>query len=130
MADIRIDFYFRINGRGYWRPSKRLRALGFKDVVCGSDGPTAWAVAEGWNRRVDEAERTGIPDPLARRSPDLAEAGRRYPVGSVGEGFVRSPDDFGNIPTRYAPSGPDTETQATGDSGGRAACGVVTAVNG
>ena len=40
------------------------------------------------------------------------------------------PDDFGNIPTRYAPSGPDTETQATGDSGGRAACGVVTAVNG
>lgn len=35
------------------------------------------------------------------------------------------PDDFGNIPTRYAPTGPDAETQATGDSGGRAACGVV-----
>ena len=40
------------------------------------------------------------------------------------------PDDFGNVPTRYAPSGPDTETQATGDSGGRTACGVVEAVSG
>ncbi|MET0864461.1 MAG: superoxide dismutase family protein [Nakamurella sp.] len=40
------------------------------------------------------------------------------------------PDNFGNIPTRYAPTGPDADTQATGDSGGRAACGVVTAVNG
>jgi Cu-Zn family superoxide dismutase len=40
------------------------------------------------------------------------------------------PDDFGNVPTRYAPTGPDAETQATGDSGGRAACGVVQAANG
>jgi len=38
------------------------------------------------------------------------------------------PDDFGNIPSRYAPAGPDADTQATGDSGGRAACGVVKAV--
>ena len=37
------------------------------------------------------------------------------------------PDNFGNIPTRYAPTGPDADTQATGDSGGRAACGVVQA---
>lgn len=35
------------------------------------------------------------------------------------------PDNFGNIPTRYAPGGPDSDTQATGDSGGRVACGVV-----
>jgi len=40
------------------------------------------------------------------------------------------PDNFGNIPTRYAPAGPDADTQATGDSGGRAACGVVTAATG
>ena len=39
------------------------------------------------------------------------------------------PDNFGNIPTRYAPA-PDADTQATGDSGGRAACGVVTAATG
>lgn len=36
------------------------------------------------------------------------------------------PDNFGNIPTRYAPT-PDAETLNTGDSGGRAACGVVEA---
>lgn len=34
------------------------------------------------------------------------------------------PDNFGNIPIRYAPE-PDAATLATGDSGARAACGVV-----
>jgi superoxide dismutase, Cu-Zn family len=33
-------------------------------------------------------------------------------------------DNFGNIPTRYAPT-PDATTQATGDAGARIACGVV-----
>jgi Cu-Zn family superoxide dismutase len=35
------------------------------------------------------------------------------------------PDNFANIPARYAPNGPDATTLATGDSGARAACGVV-----
>jgi Cu-Zn family superoxide dismutase len=39
------------------------------------------------------------------------------------------PDNFANIPSRYAPSGPDAKTQATGDAGDRAACGVVRAIN-
>jgi len=34
-------------------------------------------------------------------------------------------DNYANIPTRYAPNGPDTATLNTGDSGGRVACGVV-----
>ncbi|MEC3920398.1 superoxide dismutase[Cu-Zn] [Nocardia sp. CDC160] len=34
------------------------------------------------------------------------------------------PDNFGNIPTRYAPA-PDQETLSTGDAGARVACGVV-----
>ncbi|GAA2025053.1 superoxide dismutase family protein [Pseudokineococcus marinus] len=34
-------------------------------------------------------------------------------------------DDFANVPERYAPEGPDEETLSTGDSGGRAACGVL-----
>ncbi|MFJ4658478.1 superoxide dismutase[Cu-Zn] [Nocardia sp. NPDC088792] len=33
-------------------------------------------------------------------------------------------DNFGNIPTRYAPA-PDAETLATGDAGARVACGVI-----
>jgi Cu-Zn family superoxide dismutase len=35
------------------------------------------------------------------------------------------PDNFGNIPTRYDSGGPDKETLATGDSGKRVACGVI-----
>jgi Cu-Zn family superoxide dismutase len=37
-------------------------------------------------------------------------------------------DNFGNIPTRYAPA-PDATTMATGDAGARLACGVVQATN-
>lgn len=35
------------------------------------------------------------------------------------------PDHHGNIPPRYAPYGPDTESQVTGDTGSRVACGAV-----
>jgi Cu-Zn family superoxide dismutase len=35
------------------------------------------------------------------------------------------PDNFGNIPERYAPQGPDEATAKTGDSGGRIACAVL-----
>lgn len=35
------------------------------------------------------------------------------------------PDNFANIPTRYAPGGPDATTLNTGDSGGRTLCGVL-----
>lgn len=34
-------------------------------------------------------------------------------------------DDLANIPERYAPEGPDEETLSGGDSGARAACGVL-----
>lgn len=34
-------------------------------------------------------------------------------------------DNFANVPPRYAPKGPDAETRKAGDSGTRAACGVV-----
>lgn len=37
-----------------------------------------------------------------------------------------APDNYANIPTRYVPGGPDATMLATGDSGGRVACGVVT----
>ncbi|GGE64405.1 superoxide dismutase family protein [Nesterenkonia cremea] len=36
-------------------------------------------------------------------------------------------DNAANIPERYAPEGPDYETLTTGDSGARAACGVLEA---
>ncbi|GFZ81895.1 superoxide dismutase family protein [Nesterenkonia alkaliphila] len=48
----------------------------------------------------------------------LADGGRSVIVHS-------DPDHHGNIPSRYAPYGPDQESQATGDTGSRIACGVV-----
>ncbi|WP_016697255.1 superoxide dismutase family protein [Actinoalloteichus spitiensis] len=44
-----------------------------------------------------------------------------------GSAFIvhAGPDNFGNIPERYAPEGPDADTLATGDAGDRVACGVV-----
>lgn len=35
------------------------------------------------------------------------------------------PDNFGNIPERYAEDGPDEDTLSTGDAGDRLACGVI-----
>jgi Cu-Zn family superoxide dismutase len=35
------------------------------------------------------------------------------------------PDNLANIPTRYAPGGPDAATLNTGDAGARALCGVL-----
>ena len=35
------------------------------------------------------------------------------------------PDNYANIPTRYSATGADATTLATGDSGARAACGVI-----
>ncbi|MFC4904660.1 superoxide dismutase family protein [Kocuria oceani] len=35
------------------------------------------------------------------------------------------PDNFANVPERYAPEGPDRTTLRTGDAGARQACGVV-----
>ncbi len=37
------------------------------------------------------------------------------------------PDNFGNVPERYAPDGTDEMTDKTGDAGGRVACAEVTA---
>ena len=37
------------------------------------------------------------------------------------------PDNFGNVPERYAPQGPDETTTKTGDAGGRVACAALTA---
>jgi hypothetical protein len=81
---------------GYWAPCLARRSkisgkieptlmaeLGFRHADCGEDGPLAWARAESWNRKWDEAykaHRAGVPqDPLVRI----------YPPGSLGEAFAK-----------------------------------------
>ena len=48
-------------------------------------------------------------------------------VDVIGRALIvhAGPDNYANIPTRYSAGGPDATTMATGDAGGRAACGVI-----
>jgi hypothetical protein len=50
-------FYALIKGRGYWRPTKRMKELGFSDIRCGPDGPAAWTIAGNWNERWQRVRR-------------------------------------------------------------------------
>ena len=55
-------------------------------------------------------------------------ASDRYRLAEViGRALIvhAGPDNYANIPTRYAAGGPDATTLATGDAGARAACGVI-----
>lgn len=82
--------------RGYWapclaRPDKitgefkptLMAKLGFKHVDCGIDGPLAWAVAESWNRKWDEARKAH------RAGAEPESTARIYPPDSLGEGFAK-----------------------------------------
>jgi hypothetical protein len=97
MGKIKIPYYSVIAGRGYWRPTRKMRALGFQIVRCGGDGPEAWALATEWNERW-QAVRKGDAPPLVdldKLSRDQAEAARRYPPGSIGAAFqiyIRTPE--------------------------------------
>jgi hypothetical protein len=97
MGKIKIPYYTAIARRGYWRPTRKMRALGFLIVRCGPDGPEAWAVADEWNKRW-QAVRRGEAPPLVNLdhlTRDQTEAARRYPPGSVGAAFqvyIRTPE--------------------------------------
>ena len=57
MAKIKIAYYFVAkNGRGYWNPSKKMKAEGVRAKACGMDGPDAWAIADQCNRDYAEGK--------------------------------------------------------------------------
>lgn len=92
MGRVKIPYYVVIKGRGYWRPTAKMRGLGFSIVRCGADGPDAWRIAAVWNERW-QAHRAG-GEPAAIETPqrltaDVAESAIRYPRGSIGEAFGR-----------------------------------------
>jgi hypothetical protein len=89
MGKVKIPYYTAIAGRGYWRPTRRMRALGFQIVRCGPDGPEAWALAAEWNKRWQAVRKGESPSlvNIDQLSRDQAEAARRYPPGSIGAAF-------------------------------------------
>lgn len=93
LGKVTIPYYVVIKGRGYWRPSAKMRALGFSDVRCGPDGPEAWAVAKAWADKWEMVRTGRAASPAARdvasSDPETAEAAMIYPPGSLGEAFAR-----------------------------------------
>ena len=89
MGKVKIPYYTAIAGRGYWRPTCKMRTLGFQIVRCGPDGPEAWALAAEWNKRWQAVRKGESPSLLNidQLSPDQVEASRRYPPGSIGAAF-------------------------------------------
>ena len=101
MGDVTIRYYITRKfkdrpKRGYWapclaRPDKNtgvfkptlMAKLGFAHVDCGPDGPLAWAVAESWNRKWDEARKAH------REGRPPESVARIYPADSFGEGFAK-----------------------------------------
>lgn len=115
MGDVNIPYYTtrQREGRtkwGYWAPCLARRnkksgkieptlmaKLGFELVECGPDGPNAWAIAQSWNAKWQQA----LADHHAGKSvikPGKIE--RVYPPNSLGEGFAkfRSTAEYRNKP--------------------------------
>jgi hypothetical protein len=97
MGKVKIPYYTAIAGRGYWRPTRKMRSLGFQIIRCGPDGSEAWALAADWNKRwhaVRKGDAPALVD-LAKLTADEAEVTRRYPPGSIGSAFqvyIRTPE--------------------------------------
>jgi hypothetical protein len=53
----RPSHYVVKRGRGFWQPTKRMRALGFSSVQCGRGGSKVHAIAESWNVKQDTVRR-------------------------------------------------------------------------
>lgn len=80
MGKVKVRYYSVRKGRGYWQPTSTMRALGFRPVSCGPDGPSAWKKAEDlnklWDQRSEQAaEPIGTPVAVT------------WPAGSIGEAF-------------------------------------------
>jgi Cu-Zn family superoxide dismutase len=78
------------------------------------DLPSLLANQNGTAQLQTESDRFSVADLLAGAGTALI--------------IHAGPDNFANIPTRYAPA-PDAMTLATGDAGARLACGVIQAAD-
>ena len=57
VGTVRIRHYRVRKGRGYWEPTYRMKAAGFRLTALGPEGPDAWGKAERLNVAWDKARR-------------------------------------------------------------------------
>lgn len=74
-------YYSVVKGRGYWQPTRAMRARGFKPTACGPDGPSAWAAAEKLSAAWDACRRS----PLPTNAPMIQV--EKWLPGSIGDAF-------------------------------------------
>jgi hypothetical protein len=93
MGRIKIKQYrvYR-DRRGFWCPSAKQRAAGFKSTPCCIDGPSAWAIAEEMNSRWQAVQRGEAPAPALagkdlKLTPEQADDLVPYRKGSLGYAF-------------------------------------------
>ena len=94
MTKIKHKHYrVKRGGRGFWEPTRKMKALGFASVPCGPDGPEAWSIAEEWERRWQATRSGQAPCPAMvatdNLSPETGEEITVYPGRSLGEAFRR-----------------------------------------
>lgn len=77
MGRIKIAYYRVKAGRGYWEPSKEMRAAGLEPVKCGPDGPSAWKLADAQNARWKSIQSE-------QNKPAL-----EWPPGTIGDAYIR-----------------------------------------
>ena len=91
-ANVKIPYYtVRRNGRGFWEPTKHMRALGFRSVPCGPDGPDgpdAWAIAEEWNRRLLAVRKGEAPSPAMVSAENLSPLSAHRGMGGQGTAYT------------------------------------------
>lgn len=103
MGDVKIRYYVVKRWkdqppRGYWqpclaRPNKKtgvfeptlMAKLGFEPQECGIDGPQAWAFAESWNAKWDQARQAFLSGKIDVTAKSIE---RVFPAHSVGDGFA------------------------------------------
>jgi hypothetical protein len=85
-----------------------MRILGFTDIRCGPDGPTAWTTASRWNERWQKVRKGESISPTEQErrnlSPEEAEELAIYPGGSIGQVFKR----YRRTPGAWANKAPAT----------------------
>ena len=87
MGSVKIPYYrVKRNGRGFWEPTKAMKAYGFVSMPCGMDGPHAWAKAKELNDVWHAARRSPAQEAVI---PPPAKSEKKYPAGSLGEAFMR-----------------------------------------
>ena len=91
MGKVKIPYYVVKGGKGYWQPTAAMRATGARPTPCGSDGPSAWALA-----------RAAYDDWIEKRREDEMRPSRVAHLGTLAAAFAeyRATNEWGNKSVR------------------------------